>query len=384
MLISKSRAWAEVDLSKVEHNLKEVNRLLHNKTKVMAVVKADAYGHGDVAIARKLFSLGVDYFCVSSVDEAMNLRNAGITSRILILGYTPYEHFHYIVEEKLTQTIMSVEYAEKLNEYCKKTNTKAEVHIKLDTGMSRLGIVCLNDFDYMSELRKIYALQFIHIEGLFTHFSVSDSLSDDDVKYTDKQIELFDKVVAQLKEEGYDTGLLHAQNSYGVLNYNHLPYDYARPGILLLGVTSDNHLPIRNDVDFQPIMTLKANVSMVKKVKKGTCVSYGRHYVAPSERILATVSIGYCDGIPRSMSNKNARVLVHGEYATITGNICMDQLLIDVTDIPGVKEGDEVVLFGTQENNSIDVDEISRLSDSINNETLCRLGSRVPRIYINK
>lgn len=384
MLTSKSRAWAEIDLAKVEHNYNEVVRLLHKNTKVMAVVKADAYGHGDVEIAKKLVSLGVDYFCVSSVDEALNLRNAGITQRILILGYTPPMHFHYLVEEKLTQTIMSVEYGEKLNEYCEKNHTKVNVHIKLDTGMSRLGIVCLNDFDYMSELRKIYTLHCIHIEGLFTHFSVSDSLTEDDITYTDQQIELFDKVVAQLKNEGYETGLLHAQNSYGVLNYNNLPYDYARPGILLLGVTSDSQVKIRNNVNFEPIMTLKANVSMVKTVRKGTCVSYGRNYIAPSDRILATVSIGYCDGISRSLSHKGARVLVKGEYAPIAGNICMDQLIIDVTDIKGVKEGDEVVLFGTQGNKTIEVDKLSRLSNTINNETLCRLGARVPKIYMNK
>ena len=382
MLESKTRCWAEIDVSKIKHNVEEMRKLLPEKTNIMGIVKANAYGHGDVRIAKELRQCGVDFFGVSSIDEALQLRKAGICEHILVLGYTPSEHFHYLHEENIIQTLISKAYAEKLNAYCEACDVQVRAHVKVDTGMARLGIQCKDNQWDIQDVIALYHLPHLQVEGIFSHFSVSDSLdSEDDLAYTKHQIALFDQVLESLHKAGITPGITHLQNSYGILNFPELQYDYVRPGLLYLGVTSDDQVAIKTNPNFQPILTWKANVTYVKTIEKGCCVSYGRHYTAPSKRRIATVSVGYADGYPRSVSNQGKEVLIHGQRAEIIGNICMDQMMIDVSDITDVKEGDEVILFGYDGDVLLSVDELSRKCHTINNETLCWISTRVPRIY---
>ena len=381
MVESKARAWLEVDLSKIKHNMKEIHQLIPAKTKVMGIVKANAYGHGDVEVAKALRSCGVDFFGVSSIDEAIVLREAGIKEKILILGYTPPQHFHYLQEYDIIQTFLSLEYALKCADYAQTHHFKMRGHVKLDTGMGRLGIICKDHSYRIDEVKAIYQNEYLQVEGIFSHFSVSDSLAEDARAYTTHQIELYEKVLADLRVAGIEPGITHLQNSYGILNYGHLNYDYVRPGLLFLGVTSDDTIPIASQPNFQPIMQLKANVSMVKTMQKDDCVSYGRNYRAKVNDKVATVSIGYADGYPRILSNQHPQVLIHGKRCEIIGNICMDQIMVNVSHLDNVQEGDIVTLFGQDGDETITVDELTRWANTINNDTFCWFSARVPRIY---
>lgn len=381
MLVSETRSWLEIHLSNIEHNIKEIQKLLPNTNKILAIVKANAYGHGDVICAKELERLGIDLFGVSSIDEAVTLRTGGITKPILILGYTPPIHFHLLHKYDLLQTFLSLEYAEKLDDFAAKHDIVINGHVKVDTGMSRIGIVALEHEYHIDDIKKVYQMKHLNTCGIFSHFSVSDGLDEDNKAFTSKQIALFDRVLNDLEMAGIDVGTRHLQNSYGILNYPELSYDYARPGLLWMGVTSDDHIAIHTNPDFKPVMEWKANVSLVKTIQKGVDVSYGRHYHADGKRRIATLSIGYADGYPRLVSNHGAQVLIHGQRAPIVGNICMDQMMIDVTDIDDVKEGDVVTLFGVDHGAILTIDELSRLAGTINNETFCRISARVPRIY---
>lgn len=383
MLMSNSRCWAEIDLSKIQHNVKEIRKMIPSSTKIMAIVKANAYGHGDIEVAKELQKQGVDFFGVSSVDEAIVLRHAGIRENILILGYTPLEHFHYLHELDILQTLLSKQYALELSEYCVKNKVEIRAHIKVDTGMSRLGVQCKEERWEIEDVLTMYRLPNIMVEGIFSHFSVSDSFDvNADREFTQKQIALYNRVLAEVKAQGIDTGITHLQNSYGIINYPELSYDYVRPGLLYLGVTSDDAIITKQKPDFQPIMTWLCNVSYVKTIEAGSCVSYGRHFTAEKTMKVATLSCGYADGYPRSVSNLGKTVLIHGKKAPIIGNVCMDQMMIDVSNIPDVKEGDRVILFGYDGDSILSVDELSRMCKTINNDMLCRVSARVPRIYI--
>ncbi len=380
MLQSNTRAWVRIDRNAILHNMKEIRALISDSTKIMAVVKANAYGHGDTVIAKLLENHGIDTFAVSSVDEALNLRRVGVTGDILILGYTPSVHFHYLAEEDLIQNFLSYDYAVKLNEFAAHHQVQIRGHIKVDTGMGRLGIRYTDEEDHYEEIKKIYDLSFLKCEGLFSHFSVADEQDEQNLKYTAHQNELFQDVIKRLKKDGIDPGKCHIQNSYGILNYK-MNYDYVRPGLLILGVTSDDQIPIHSHPDFIPALSWHANISYVKTVEKGSSISYGRHYICDRQTKIATCSIGYADGVPREASNKNMCVLVHGKRCPIIGNICMDQMMVDVSEVEDVKEGDVITLVGSQQNEQIKIDEWSRCVHTINNDMLCRITSRVPRFY---
>lgn len=382
MLQSKSRTWVEIDLEKVRHNTQEVQKRI-GKTKIMAVVKANAYGHGDVPIAKLLQEeMQIDFFAVSSIDEAVHLRENGITQKILVLGYTPIEHLHYLHELQITQCLLSLAYAQKVSAYAMENNIVIEGHVKVDTGMGRLGIPCLDEQYHIQEVEAVYALPGLMVSGIFSHFSVSDSLDkEDDVTYTTHQITLFEKVLQDLEKAGIAYGVTHIQNSYGCLNYYALPYTYARPGIILLGNTSNDEDRLIKDIDLRPSLSWKANISMVKQVKKGSNIGYGRNFIPEKDSVIATASVGYADGLNRNASHKHAQVLVHGTRCPIVGNICMDQCLIDVTGVANVQEGDVVTLVGEDQQECIKIDELSRLANTINNESFCLLSKRVPRFY---
>lgn len=379
MLESYSRSWTEINYPAIAHNVKEIQKLV-GKTKIMGIVKANAYGHGDVECARALSACGIDFFGVSSVDEALRLRQGGIQESILILGYTPPEHFHYLVENQIIQSLVSLEYAKKLNAYAQSVQCQIHCHCKVDTGMNRTGIVYQDQEKNMDAILEEYRLPGLKVEGIFSHFPVSDDLGSESKSFTQHQIELFQEVCENLKAEGINPGLKHIQNSYGILNYQDLGMDYCRPGLLYMGVTSDDEIPIVSQPDFIPILSWYANISLVKWIHKGQTVSYGRHFTAAKDTKVATISVGYADGLHRLVSNQGLEVLVHGQRCPIIGNICMDQCMIDVTNVEEVQEGDVVVIVGQQGDQKVTIDEISRKSHTINNETLSAIAARVPRL----
>lgn len=379
MLESYSRCWTEIDYDAIGHNVREVQKLVGN-TKIMGIVKANAYGHGSVKCAKALEENGVDFFGVSSVDEALELREAGIESSILILGYTPPEHFHYLHEQNITQSLVSLEYARKLNEYAKEEDVIIHAHCKIDTGMNRTGIQYQKEKKEWDSIIEVFSLTKISVDGMFTHFPVSDDLGEESATFTKRQIELFNEVVSKLKSMGIKTGVLHVQNSYGILNYGDLGMDYCRPGLLYMGVTSDDAVEIASEPDFIPVMSLYANVSVVKVIEEGQTVGYGRHFTAQGPTRIATISIGYADGLPRLISNKKHEVLIHGQRCPLVGNVCMDQCMVDVTNVEDVKEGDVCCLVGRQGDEVVTIDQISRDACTINNETLSAIAARVPRL----
>lgn len=381
MLDSNTRAWLEIDVAKIKHNVEEIQKLIPSTTKIMAIVKANAYGHGDIVCAKELQACGVDFFGVSSVDEGIHLREHGITEPILILGYTPPVHFHLVAKYNLQQSFLSLAYAQKVDAFCAQEQVCIQGHVKVDTGMSRIGVIAQVHEYNIEDIKAIYRMQHIKVTGIFSHFSVSDALDEENVAFTTNQIQLYDRVLKDLADAGFEPGIRHIQNSYGILNYPDLAYDYVRPGLLYMGVTCDDSVAIKTNPDFQPIMELKANVTLVKTIQPGVSVSYGRHFTSDKVRTIASVSIGYADGFPRIVSNKFMKVLIHGQIAHIVGNICMDQLMIDVTGIEGVQEGDVVTFFGHDQDAFLSVDELTRLAQTINNETFCWFSARVPRIY---
>lgn len=379
MLESYSRCWAEVDYDAIAHNVNEIQKLVGN-TKIMGIVKANAYGHGDIACAKALQEAGVDFFGVSSIDEALNLREAGIEENILILGYTPPMHFHFLHEKNIVQSLVSYDYACKLNAYAKENDVVIRAHCKVDTGMNRTGVIYQKEDKHFDEIKKEYQLSNVKVEGIFSHFPVSDELDVDSKSFTENQIVLFKEVLSKLEEEGINPGIRHIQNSYGILNYGDLGFDYCRPGLLYMGVTSDDSVEILSNPDFKPILSLYANVSLVKWIYEGQTVSYGRHYTVKKDTKVATMSVGYADGLPRIASNKELNVIVNGQYCPIIGNICMDQCMIDVTNVESIQEGDIVCIVGKQGECTVTIDEISRKANTINNETLSCITSRVPRL----
>ena len=379
MLDSRVRAWIEIDLDAMVHNVKEVEKLVGN-TKIMGIVKANAYGHGMELSAKALQKAGVDFFGVACMDEAIALRQSGIEQDILILGFTPLEQVPYLDQYNLIQTVVSLEYAQDLNAYAKTNHQTIRCHCKVDTGMNRIGIQYQDEYKNIDDIVQVYRQEHLNVEGIFSHFPVSDDLGQDAKTFTKHQIGLFDEVLEQLKAQGIEPGITHIQNSYGILNYLDLGYDYCRPGLLYMGVTSDDTIPIASNPDFIPALSLYANVSEVKWIQPGMTVSYGRHFKAEKPVKVASLTIGYADGLPRIVSNQGLEVLVHGQKCPIIGNVCMDQCMVDVTNVEMVKQGDVVTIIGQENGQRVTVDTISRMAHSINNETLSAFGARLPRL----
>ncbi len=373
---SKFRAWVEVDLSKFKHNVEVIKNLLHADTEIVGVVKANAYGHGDIVVSKYFESIGIRYFAVACIQEAIRLRENGLKGEIIILGWTDPSQKDDLIKYNLCQTLVNEEYAEKLN----KLPGIVKSYIKLNTGMNRLG----ETRDHLENIKKIYTLKNIKIEGIFSHLSRSDSKLESDIIFTKKQIENFDYIINSLKEDGFDLGKVHIQNSYGIISYRDLHYNLVRPGIILYGVSSDPlddtiyNLP--NGLKFEEPVSLKCKVAMVKDISPGESVGYGNNFTATENMKVATVTIGYADGLSRAVSKKNMKVLVNGKFARQIGNVCMDQMMLDVTGID-VKSGDTVTLIGTDGDKHLSVNQISLLSSTITNETLCDIGERVKKVY---
>lgn len=367
------RAWIEIDFMNLKHNASFLKSIMNKECKLMAVVKANAYGHGSTEIARYLNQLGVDSFAVATLDEGISLRKQGIEGEILVLGYTSPFRFQDLITYNIIQTIIDYEYGKKVNEF----NQNIAVHIKIDTGMHRLGIKTSD----VLKIKELLLCKSLNVKGMFTHLCVADSNDEMDIRYTQSQIDNFYQLVDELKKDGIDIPKIHLQSSYGLLNYPNIPCDYARIGIALYGSLSELGDKTKINPNLLPVLSLRARVAMVRELEEGECMGYGLTFLAHRNSKVAVVSIGYGDGYPRNLSKGAGRVLIHGQYAGIIGNICMDQLLIDVTDIDEVKEGDIVTLIGKDSDKEIKAVEVSSASDTLANELLSRLGSRLKRIY---
>ena len=364
------RCWAEIDLSAVGYNITEYKKLIPKDTELMCVVKASCYGHGDDIIVPYLQEVhGVRYFAVSNIIEGIRLREFGVKGDILILGYTPPELADELIKHDILQACTELSYARALNGYA---NGKVRLHGAVDTGMTRIGVHGTAE-EQAAELAEIAALPNISLEGIFTHFSSADGTAPEDEAYTRMQAERFFRVKELLEEKGIVLKHAHIKNSAGGAYGYGDGSTLARLGIILYGLYPDPAKPL--PFKPKPVMTLKAVVSQVKLIDEGTAVSYGRTFVSDRKMKLATVTAGYADGYPRALSNKGA-VIIHGKKCKICGRVCMDQFLCDVTDLPDVKPGDEVILM----NGEINADVIAALTGTIGYEVTCDITSRVPRV----
>ena len=368
----KNRAWVEINLNNLGHNIKEFQKIISKKTKIMAVVKANAYGHGMVEVAKYLSKIGIEDFAVASLDEGIILRKESIPGNILILGATSKENIGEVIKYDLIQTIVDEEYAKELEKQNEKE--KIKVHIKINTGMNRIGI----NYQKVEEIEKIYQSKSFQVEGIFSHLCVADSLKKEDEAFTRLQIERFQNLIKKLKEKKIEVGKTHIQSSYAAANYKDLGMDYIRPGILMYGVLVEKGATTRQRLDLRKVLSLKAKVTTVKEIEEKETVSYGRMFQANQKEKIASVAIGYADGYPRNLSNKGVKVIINGKEAEVIGKICMDQLIIKVTGIE-VKTGDIVTLIGEEE--KITAEEVAHQAETITDELLCRLGERLPRIY---
>lgn len=442
-MYEKNRAWIELNREHLLHNIKELQHLAGKRSELMPAVKADAYGHGDVLISSMLQDAGIRNYCTATVDEAVRLRQAGIQGQILILGYTHPDAFPELARYALTQTVVDTDYARELSEFSQKfsdyTDTRCpqessaftdagcpqksshltdagcsqkssaltdagcshesyagmrnfpgrtqglpgrsgriSVHIAIDTGMHRLGI----PYENTDTLPSLWSLPGLEITGVFSHLCVSDGLTETEKRFTEQQIYRFRRAVDALHARGITGFQTHIQGSYGILNYSQYRFDLARPGIALYGVLSSQNDRPAADVRLAPVLSLKSRIVCIRELPAGESAGYGLAYTAQNTRRIAIVSAGYADGIPRSLSNRG-HALVNGKRVPIIGRICMDQLTLDVTDVPDARRGDEVVFIGRSGDSMIRAEEMAEDAGTITNEILSRMGKRIQRLVKN-
>lgn len=365
------RTWCEVSLDAITHNLEQF-RGIAPTAKIMAVVKADAYGHGVQEVSRTLADSGVDALAVAFTDEAFQLRKNGISIPILVLGHTPVEYMGEIVDLDITPTVYDFSTAKAVSNAAQRRNKIAKIHIKIDTGMNRLGY--LANTDTVETILDLATLPNIQIEGLFTHFACADDEND---AYTKQQFDRFTALVSDLEKKGLYIPQKHVCNSAAAIRFPEMHLDMIRIGISLYGLYPSN---IKYNIDLRPAMQLKSTIAHIKEVEQGEAISYGGIYVTNRKSKVATIPIGYADGYSRLLSGR-AKVIVNGKFVPVLGRICMDQCMIDVTDVNNINIEDEVVLFGAQEGLSIPIEELAQIEGTINYELLCVIGKRIPRCY---
>lgn len=367
------RIEADINLSAIRKNIETMKGYIPKDKKLLAVIKANAYGHGAIEVANALDDLS-DYYGVACIDEGIELRKAGITKPILILGYTDASLYEDLVKYDITQTIFSYEQAKKLSKVANHLDKTAKIHIKLDTGMNRIGFKC--EPESIQEIKKISELSNLNVEGIFTHYYKADEV---DKSFANKQLDMYTNMVEALEQEGIHFSIRHISNSAGIMEMPNETYDMVRSGISTYGLYPSEEMDKVACVLY-PAMTLKSHITHIKMVKKGETVGYGGTYTLPEDRKIATVGVGYADGYPRALSNQG-RMLVNGQFAPIVGRVCMDQTMIDVTDIKDVVVGDEVVLVGKQGENILPCEELAAMSASFNYEFVCDVNRRVPRVF---
>lgn len=367
------RSAVEVDLDIIKENFAAIKKKVGKDTRVLAVIKADAYGHGAVETARELEG-ECDFFGVADIDEAMQLRIAGFETPILILGRTDPYYSDAVIKMDIRTTISCLSDALALSKEGERQQKNAKIHIALDTGMSRIGF----QQDEINEIIEISRLPFIEIEGVFSHFATADEA---DLTRAAKQKELFDEILRELQEKGLDIPVRHMSNSAGIINFEE-KYDMVRAGIVLYGLYPSHDID-ESLLPVKPAMRWVAKISHIKTLPAGREISYGGTFVTKKDTVVATVPVGYADGYPRCLSGVG-QVLVGGKRVPIIGRICMDQFMIDVTDVPGVALGSEVTLVGCDGQECLSMEEVSEKAYSFNYELPCRISRRVPRIYYKK
>lgn len=370
------RVKAIVNTENALYNMESMHSNIDNATKMIGVIKTDAYGHGARAIAQKIEGLDYLYgFAVATCEEAVDLRQAGIIKPILILGFTFPESYEDIVKYDIRPAVFKYDMAKALSDEAVKQNKKVYFHIKTDTGMGRIGFEPSEEA--AGEILKIKELPNVVLEGIFTHFAKADMT---DKEPTKKQIKIFHDFIAELLEKGIDFEYKHCSNSAGIIRFPEANDDIVRAGITLYGLWPSEETE-RDIIDLKPVMSLKSHIAYIKTVKPGKQISYGGTYEADRERRIATIPVGYGDGYPRSLSNKGY-VLIRGQKAFITGRVCMDQFMVDVTDIKGVSEFDEVTLIGRDGSEEITMEYLGEISGRFNYELACDIGRRVPRVLL--
>lgn len=372
---SKERSWIEINTKNLEYNINQIKQIIPKTTQIMAVVKANAYGHDSIIISKKLQEIGINDFAVATLPEAITLRENNITGNILILGYTEPEELQTAINNNIMQTIVDNDYAKSVL----KANLqgKLKCHVKINTGMNRIG----EFYDNFESLSEIYQNPALQIEGTFTHLCVSDSDKIEDINFTKEQINRFDKAIEFIKNQGLNPGKLHTQASYGTINYTNCKYDYVRMGILMYGINASYDCYNKYNVDFKPVMAVKSKVTSIKYINSEETVSYGRTFKADNKIKIASVGIGYADGVPRALSNILIVKINNKKYHQI-GRICMDQLMVEINDENPIAVGDEVILIDPNESKDLTLEDWAKLTNTITDEIICQFTTRLKRIEI--
>lgn len=366
--------WAEINLDNLAFNMEQIKSINKGKD-IIAVVKADAYGHGAVDTVPTLLEHGATRLGVAVISEAIELRRSGINCPIMILGYTPSIFSKELLKYNIEQTVTSLEYAKELSIYAEKEGKILKVHIALDTGMGRIGF--LADRENFEKVVQIGNFKNIKIQGVFSHFSSAD---EEDKTYTEEQLEKFNDFCDNLKGQGINFNIRHIANSAAIIDMEETHIDAIRPGIILYGYYPSSYVK-RERIKLKPVMTLKTTIIHIKNLGPGSHISYGRKYTTKRDEIIATLPVGYADGYTRQLFNK-AKVIINGEFAPVIGKICMDQCMVDITNLKNISEGDEVILMGEDMGKKFDADDIANVLDTINYEVVCMISKRVPRVYI--
>lgn len=369
------RIYAEINLDAICRNVNETKKKVGKNVDVLAIIKADAYGHGALRVARALTELDIKNFGVATAEEAIQLRKHGIDANILLLDYAFEESYTELIENNITSTVFEYKHAKKLNDIAGILGKKADIHIKLDTGMGRIGFIPSDES--FEIIKKIYELENVTVSGIYTHFACAD-MTDKAMTY--RQIEMFDNFCEKLENGGINIPVKHLCNSAGIMEFSSAYANMVRNGIITYGLYPSDEVN-KEEIALSPAMSIKSHVVYVKEVDENFTVSYGATYVTDGKTKIATIPIGYADGYPRALSNKG-RVLIKGKSAPIIGRVCMDQMMVDVTDIDDVKQGDVVTIVGSDGNETITVEELSAMSGSFNYEFVCNVNKRVPRVYI--
>jgi len=366
--------WVDINLDHLAHNMREVRRVTSSKTIVSAVIKADGYGHGALYIGQTLLDNGADRFAVATLSEAIQLRHAFRSTEIMVLGYTPNDLVEGAINNDIIQTVYSYEQAEIFNRLAASLDKTLKVHIKLDTGMRRIGMSISEDT--ITDILKMSALPNLEIEGIFTHFAVADEI---DKSFTIEQVKRFKYVVETLESKGLTIPIKHVSNSAAIIDCPAYNFDMVRAGIMLYGLYPSPDVN-KDAVTLKEVMSLKANIAQVKTIQKGEGVSYGHKYVAPADTQIATIPIGYADGFTRGLTFK-AKGIVKGQIKPVVGRICMDQCMVEVDGID-IKAGDTITLFGESDGKIISIDDYADMLGTINYEIVCMMGKRIPRRYL--
>lgn len=367
-------AWAEISLSNLDYNIKQVQKKV-GKREIIGVVKADAYGHGAIDVSKVLLENGVKSLAVATPHEAAELREADITCPIIMVGLVPEVYAHTLLDNDIVPITATYKHAAAISTAAKAVGKTIEAFVVIDTGMGRIGF--LPNEESIEEIKKINSLPNLKIKGLFSHFAAAD---EKDKSYTNNQISQYNQFLKKLKQSGINISYRSIGNSAAVMDVPDSYFDAVRPGIILYGCYPSYEVD-RDQLDIKPVMSIKANIIYLKKIPAGYSISYGRKFTTKRESLIATLTLGYADGYPRYLSGKG-RVIINGVYAPIVGNICMDQCMVDVTDVPGVCLGSEVIVMGSQGDLSITADEIAEKTRTINYEIVCGFGQRLPKVYV--